>query len=127
MPALETSSRATSREKPSLSTAFNAVRTALEQTQSEPDAFRSQQAVVETPNEIAVAMRLAGEAIATAARVAETELRKTRELLEQAVMTARRAEERAHLAEQRLGEWEAAFYKIRDDINGRLPPQQLAA
>jgi len=26
-----------------------------------------------------------------------------------------------------LGEWEAAFYKIRDDINGRLPPQQLAA
>ncbi len=121
MPALGTSSRATSREQPSLSAAFQCSPDSL------PDAPRSQQAVSETPNDIAVAMRLAGEAIATAARVAETELRKTRELLEQAVMTARRAEERAHLAEQRVGEWEAAFYKIRDDINGRLPPQQLAA
>ena len=127
MPALETSTRATSRERPSISAAVNAVRTALEQRQGETDAPRSQQAVLETPNDVAVAMRLAGEAIETAARVAETELRKTRELLEQAVMTARRAEERAHLAEQRLGDWEATFYKIRDDINGRLPSQQLAA
>jgi hypothetical protein len=72
-------------------------------------------------------MRLAGEAIATATRAAETELRKALELLEQAEIRARRAEGRAQVAEQRVAEWEMVFYKIRDDINERIPPQQLAA
>jgi hypothetical protein len=87
---------------------------------------RSQRAVPEKANDFAVAMRLAGEALATATRAAETELRTTRELLEQAEVRAR-AEERASLAEHRLQECEKTLCKIRDDINQRLPPQQLAA
>jgi hypothetical protein len=110
----------------SSSATISAVRTALEQTRSELTVPRSQP-VPEKPSDVAVAMRLAGEAIATATKAAETELRKVRDLLEQAELRARRAEARAHLAEQRVAEWEKIFCKIRDDINGQMHPQQLAA
>jgi hypothetical protein len=107
--------------------AINAVRTALEQTQTELTVPRSQQAASEKASDVAVAMRLAADAIATAARAAETEVRKTRHLLEHAEERARQAEERAHLAEHRVAEWEKTFCKIRDDILGQLPTHHLAA
>ena len=116
----------TASDQLSSSATINAVRTALEHTRSELAVPRSQP-VLDKPGDVAVAMRLAGEAIATATRAAETELRKLRELLEQAELRAKRAEARAHRAEQRVADWEKIFCKIRDDINGQMPPQQLAA
>jgi hypothetical protein len=113
-------------QQPSTFAALNAVRTALDQPQTEPAALQRQQAA-EKPGDFAIAMRLAGEALATATRAAETELRKTQELLERAEVRARRAEERAQLAEKRVAEWEKTFCEIRDNILGKLPPQQLAA
>jgi hypothetical protein len=122
----ETATTNSASDQLSSSATVNAVRTALEQTRSEFALPRSRP-VPEKPSDVAVAMRLAGEAIATATRAAETELRKALELLEQAEIRARRAEGRAQVAEQRVAEWEMIFCKIRDDINERIPPQQLAA
>jgi hypothetical protein len=122
----ETATTSSASDQLSSSATINAVRTALEHTRSEFAGPRSQPAP-DKPSDVAVAMRLAGEAIATATRAAETELRKVRELLEQAELRAKRAEARAHLAEQRVADWEKIFCKIRDDINGQVPPQQLAA
>jgi hypothetical protein len=122
----ETATTHSASDQLSSSATINAVRTALEHTRSELAGPRLQP-VPDKPSDVAVAMRLAGEAIATATRAAETELRKVRELLEQTELRAKRAEARAHLAEQRVADWETIFCKIRDDINGQMPPQQLAA
>jgi hypothetical protein len=122
----ETATSSSVSEQPSSVGTISAVRAALELTRSELGP-RSQEAARERTNDFAVAMRLAGEALATATRAAETDLRKTRELLEQAEGRARRAEERASIAEQQVAEWEKTFCKIRDDIDGRLPRKQLAA
>ncbi len=122
----ETATTNTASDQLSSSATITAVHTALEHTRSELAGSRSQP-TPDRPSDVAVAMRLAGEAIATATRAAETELRKLRELLEQAELRAKRAEARAHLAEQRVADWEKIFCKIRDDINGQVPPQQLAA
>jgi hypothetical protein len=127
MSALETSRGVTPREQPTSFAALNAVRTALEQTPGELAAPRSQQAVSEKPSDTAVALRLASEAIATATKAAETELRKVRDRLEECERRARRAEERASLSEQRVANLEKVLCKIRDDIIGQIPSQQLAA
>jgi hypothetical protein len=61
-------------------------------------------------------MGLAREAIATAAKAAEDELRRVNELLAQAEARAAAAEERARVAEAQRAESERLLADIRDQI-----------
>ena len=106
-------------------TAFDSLRTAMD---------RSQPAAVENkPSDTAIALRLAGEAIATAAKSAETELRKLQELVDQSEARIRAAEDRARVAEERArhsekqrAELEKILGGIRDQILGQYPQQRAA-
>jgi len=106
---------------------------------------RHQSAATETrtadkPSDTSIALRLAGEAIATAAKSAETELRKLKELVDQSEARIRAAEDRARLAEERArvaeerarqaekqrAEVENILGGIRDQILGKYPEQRAA-
>jgi hypothetical protein len=128
MRSVENSSTEPTSEKRSL-TAFDSLRTAMERPQSAATETRK----VDKPGDTAIALRLAGEAIATAAKSAETELRKLRELVDQsdariraAEDRARAAEERARQAEKQRAEVEKILGGIRDHILGNYPEQRAA-
>jgi hypothetical protein len=128
MRSVENSSTEPTSEKRSL-TAFDSLRTAMERPQSAVTETRK----VDKPGDTAIALRLAGEAIATAAKSAETELRKLRELVDQsdariraAEDRARAAEERARQAEKQRAEVEKILGGIRDHILGNYPEQRAA-
>ena len=120
----QTDSTATVRQRPSV--VFDALRTALERPEEEIRAQATQQGSPEKPSDVAVAMRLANEAVATAAKAADTELRKVRELLQQSEARARAAEERAQAAEWRALEWQKLLVKIRDQIVEEMPERRAA-
>ena len=126
MTPAEPSSTDTVREARTPVKAFDNLRTALERTQGQLADARLPQVDAEKPSDTAVAMRLAGEAIATAAKSAEGELRKLRELLNQAEARARLADERARTAERQRGELEQLLNDIRDQIAGKYPQQRAA-
>ena len=115
---------ATVRQHPSV--VFQALRTALERPDEETKAQATQEGSPEKPSDVAVAMRLATEAVATAANAAESELRKIRELLQQSDARARAAEERAQAAEQRALKWQKLLVKIRDQMLEELPERRAA-
>jgi hypothetical protein len=123
MQPVETSISGSVREHHSIEAGLNAVRTALERPQIFPTTSK-RECNQDKPGEMAVAMRLAGEAIATAARAAESELRKVRELLNETETRARAAEERAQAAEKQMAEWEQLLGDIRDQILGKVPKQR---
>jgi len=83
--------------------------TGLEIKQTSPDKKR----------DIAVAMGLAREAVATAAKAAEDELRHMRELLE-------RAEARARASEARATETEMLLADIRDQLVAKVAQRRAA-
>jgi chromosome segregation ATPase len=120
------SSTDTVREAHTPGKAFDSLRTALERAQGQPADARLPQGEPEKPSDTAVAMRLAGEAIATAAKSAEGELRRLRELLNQSEARVRAAEERARTAERQRGELEQLLSDIRDQIAGKYPHQRAA-
>ena len=107
------------------STAVNAVRRALEEAQVFPATFK-QQRDPDNPGEFAAAIRLTGQALATAAKAAEGEFRKLREHLNESETRARAAEERAQAAEKQVAEWETLLGHIRDQILGKIPYQRAA-
>jgi hypothetical protein len=92
------------------------------------------------PTDIGLAMGLAREAIATAAKAAHDELARMRELLETADVRARAAEERARAAEERAqaaeeraraaeaqgAEAELLLADIRDQIVSKVTPRRAA-
>jgi elongation factor P--beta-lysine ligase len=121
----ETSSTEPTRDQRSATT-FDSLRTAVERPQPVFTEPRVQQGSSDKPSDTAVAMRLAGEAVATAARSAETELRRLRELLDQAEVRVRAAEERARYAEKQKVEVEKLLGEIRDQILGKYPHQRAA-
>jgi N-acetyl-beta-hexosaminidase len=116
--------------------AIESLRTALERPlslaldarahQASPDIQQSPDAVPDKKRDVAVAMGLAREAVATAARAAEDELRRMRELLDAAEVRARAAEERAELAEAHRAETEKLLADIRDQIVTRGTRRQAA-
>src|SRR5215204_2259064 len=113
--------------------AIESLRTALETTPIPHPHVEIQQAGVETerqtPNkrrDIAVAMNLAREAVATAAKAAEDELRNVRQLLEAAEARANAAENRALLAEARVAESDKLLAHIRDQIVANVVQRRAA-
>ncbi len=85
------------------------------------------------PPDIALAMGLAREAITTAAKAAEDELGRMRELLEAAEARARSADERARAAEERAraaeeqrADAELLLADIRDQIISKVTPRRAA-
>ncbi|HEY7385630.1 MAG TPA: hypothetical protein VH743_18375 [Beijerinckiaceae bacterium] len=99
--------------------AFDSLRTALIRP-VEPAEARVAHVPADKPGDTAVAMRLASEAIAAAARSVESELRRMREQVDEAEARARAAELRAQEAERLLAE-------IRDRILGTYPEQRERA
>ena len=99
--------------------AFDSLRTALIRP-VEPAEPRVPHVPADKPGDTAVAMRLASEAIAAAARSVESELRRMREQVDEAEARARAAEARAQEAERLLAE-------IRDRILGTYPEQRERA
>jgi hypothetical protein len=110
----------------SSSAALRAVQSALGLPQSLQPAPEPQQGRSGKPTDVAAVMRLASEAIATAAQAAESELRRVRELLNQSEVRVRAAEERARVAEEQVVEWEKLLAEIHAQILAQYP-QQLAA
>ena len=115
------------------SRAIDSLRTALETTPIPPSDVRMQQAGAETERptpdkrrDIAVAMNLAREAVATAAKVADDELRNLRQLLEETEARAKAAEDRVILAEARAGESEQLLANIRDQIVANVVQRRVA-
>jgi hypothetical protein len=115
------------------SRAIDSLRTALETTPTLHSDVRMQQAGADTerPNpdkrrDIAVAMNLAREAVATAAKVADDELRNLRQLLEETEARAKAAEDRVILAEARAGESEQLLANIRDQIVANVVQRRAA-
>jgi hypothetical protein len=118
--------------------AIESLRTALERPLGLSMDVRAQQgssdiqqgqgpdAVPDKKRDVAVAMGLAREAVATAAKAAEDELRRMRELLDTAEARARAAEERAELAEAHRAETEKLLADIRDQIVARGTRRQAA-
>jgi hypothetical protein len=92
----------------------------------EDESKTAQAESLEKPSDVAVAMRVANEAVTTAAKAAETELRTVRELLQQSEARAQAAEERAHTAEQRALEWQKLLVKIRNQIAEQVPERRAA-
>ena len=115
------------------SRAIDSLRTALETTPTPQLDVRMQQAGAETERptpdkrrDIAVAMNLAREAVATAAKVADDELRNLRQLLEETEARAKAAEDRVILAEARAGESEQLLANIRDQIVANVVQRRAA-
>ena len=98
----------------------------MERREDETNAQGAQAESPEKPSDVAVAMRVANEAVTTAAKAAETELRKMRALLQQSEGRAQAAEERAHAAEQRALEWQKLLVKIRNQIAEQVPERRAA-
>jgi hypothetical protein len=128
MRSAETTSTEPTSEKRSV-TAFDSLRAAMERPQ--PTAVETKAA--DKPSDTSVALRLAREAIATAEKSAETELRKLRELLDQSEARIRAAEDRARVAEERAryaekqrADVEKLLGEIRDQILGKYPHQRAA-
>ena len=138
------------RQRPSVN--FDALQKALERPEEEIKAeVTQQQSGPERVGDVAVAMRLATEAIAAAAKAADIEVRKIRELLQQSEARARAAEQRAQAAEERAQaaqqrtqaaeqrtqaaeqrtqaaeqqarEWQKVLMKIRNQIVQQVPEQ----
>ena len=106
--------------------AIEYLRTALETAPTPQPEVRMQQGDSEseraTPDkrrDIAVAMNLAREAVATAAKAAEDELRNMRQLLES-------AEARVAAAEERAAETEKLLADIRDHIIAKVVHRRAA-
>jgi hypothetical protein len=116
--------------------AIESLRTALERPlalsldaraqQGSSDIQQGPEVVPDKKRDVAVAMGLAREAVATAAKAAEDELRRMRELVETAEARARVAEERAELAEAHRAETEKLLADIRDQIVARGSRRQAA-
>lgn len=113
--------------------AIESLRTALEATPTPHPREEIQQADAETERptpdkrrDIAVAMNLAREAVATAAKAAEDELRNVRQLLEAAEARAKAAEDRALLAVARVAESEKLLVNIRDQIIANVVERRAA-
>jgi hypothetical protein len=103
--------------------AIESLRTALEAAPTPHSHVEIAQADEETERptpdkrrDIAFAMNLAREAVATAAKAADDELRNVRQLLEAAEARANAAVDRAQLAEARAAESEKLLANIRDQI-----------
>jgi hypothetical protein len=119
---------------------IDTLRMALERPLNPPSEVRAQQArpnpTAETPqkkNDVALAMALAREAVTTAAKAAEDELRQVREQLERseacvkaAEERAQRAEERARVAEAQRVEAEKLLANIRDQIVAKVTERRAA-
>ena len=111
--------------------AIESLRTALETTshphvevqQADPQTERP---TPDKSRDIAVAMNLAREAVATAAKAAEDEFRNMRQLLEAAEARANAAEDRALLAEARAAESEKLLSNIRDQIVANVVQRRAA-
>ena len=98
-----------------------------------PSEVRAQHARANAPEEtprkksdVALAMALAREAIATAAKAAEDELRQVREQLERSEACVRAAEERARVAEAQRVEAEKLLANIRDQIVAKVTERRAA-
>jgi hypothetical protein len=128
------------RERPAVrAKAIESLRTALDISHA-PQSSRGgqaggdvQQPGADKKRDIAVAMGLAREAVATAAKAAEDELRHMRELLDAAEARVRAAEERAqmaevrtHMAEARMAESEKLLADIRDQIMAQVVHRHAA-
>ena len=77
-------------------------------------------------NDVALAMTLAREAVTTAAKAAEDELRHLREQLAKSEARARAAEERARVAEAQRAEAEKLIAEIRDQILAKVDQRRAA-
>jgi hypothetical protein len=128
------------RERPAVrAKALESLRTALDiphaaqSARGQPAGGEMQQPGADKKRDIAVAMGLAREAVATAAKAAEDELRHMRELLDAAEARVRAAEERAqmaevrtHMAEARTAESEKLLADIRDQIMAQVVHRHAA-
>ncbi len=122
-------------ESPIRARAVESLRTALQlaptsaEARPQPGTPDNQRRGPNKPPDIALAMGLAREAIATAAKAAGDELERMRELVEKAEARAQAAEERARAAEERAraaADAELLLADIRDQIVSKVSHPRAA-
>src|SRR5215207_11116458 len=139
LPEVNLSSRASLQDSPVRARAVESLRTALQiapipaAVEPHPATPDDQRRSPNKPLDIALAMSLAREAITTAAKAAEDELGRLRELVATAEARVLAAEERARAAEERArgaeaqrAEAELLLADIRDQIVSKVTHRRAA-